>query len=217
MDTDTGIQVAPVTEADMANVRSVFERAANSIVQASELAKVVADLKVEVTGLKEDIEKVRRANQALDEALTNVRTQRDEAQAQVREQAGQIDGLRHSLEDTTRDRDTIRHQYEAKVSELADMANRADGLEHRYGELLAQFNAKEEAYNALKAHAEAMAKQMADFLASLQPKPAPEVAPAFDPVATQEHPANAGHVGLAHSGEGEGGAPWRSEDFRTVA
>lgn len=90
-DGTTGIQVAPIQETeDMSHVRSIFDRALNAIVQASELAiqvneltatvaTIKADFEKTVNDLKIEVEHVRSQNRWLDEQLASVRKQRDEA------------------------------------------------------------------------------------------------------------------------------------------
>ena len=68
---------------DMGAVRSIFDRAANAIVEASRLSKEVAALRSEFDTLKWDMEYLRARNRELDEMLAQTRAQRDEALSQV--------------------------------------------------------------------------------------------------------------------------------------
>lgn len=213
----TGIQVAPVTEDYMSKVREVFETAANSIVAASELSRVVDNLKREVEGLKADIEAVRRQNQGLDEALQTVRGQRDEAQNLVREQAGRIDNLNHTIGDLQRELDGVRSQYEQKVRDLEGVqaalydtrhdrdvqAAAAEEWESKFHALerakdeeeLAKWAAEERATVAegrLKAIQKAIEDQASAFL---HPTPAPEAA--------KPEGESASHLGNVSDGGGE--------------
>lgn len=80
MTDQTAIQVSPVpSEEDMNLFRSMFERAANALTQASELAGKVAALSAEIDALKADIEASRKHNAWLDEHLAQVRQERDKA------------------------------------------------------------------------------------------------------------------------------------------
>jgi len=72
-----------IMENEMSHIRSVFDRAANAIVQASELSVQVQALSEEVKGLHSDIEYVRNRNRELDTILSDVRDQRDKAQTEV--------------------------------------------------------------------------------------------------------------------------------------
>lgn len=72
--------ISPVpSEDEMNKLRQWFDNGLNAIVQATELAKVVESLKVEVEGMRHEIATVRDNNRWLDEQLSGVRKARDEA------------------------------------------------------------------------------------------------------------------------------------------
>lgn len=76
--------ISPVpSEDEMNKLRQWFDNGLNAIVQATELAKVVESLKVEVEGMRHEIATVRDNNRWLDEQLSNVRTQRDQAKTEL--------------------------------------------------------------------------------------------------------------------------------------
>lgn len=84
-DGNTGIQVTPVpTESEMQGFRNLIDRALNAIVDASNLAKMVGELRANLDDLKHEIETVRKNNQWLDEQLVRVRGERDKANAEVK-------------------------------------------------------------------------------------------------------------------------------------
>ena len=79
-----GSQTAPaVTESDMNFVRSIFERMANSVVEASRAAPELANLRSEVEAFRKDVQEMRTKNTYLDEELTRARQERDEAKAEA--------------------------------------------------------------------------------------------------------------------------------------
>lgn len=76
----TGIHVTPaVSEEEMSKLSLLFSRAANAIIKETELAKQVHTLEVEMNGLRHDVESSKNHSTALDEALLDMRRQRDEA------------------------------------------------------------------------------------------------------------------------------------------
>jgi vacuolar-type H+-ATPase subunit I/STV1 len=84
MSDGTTATISPIVEdSEMSHVRSVFDRAANAIVQASELAKQVASLTEQMDLLRKDIEYVRQRNIELDNLLNDVRQARDHAQSEA--------------------------------------------------------------------------------------------------------------------------------------
>ncbi len=64
---------------DMNIVRKVFEKAANAMVDASQLAKEVAELREAVASLRAEVESLRENNKWLDEQIVVLRRARDEA------------------------------------------------------------------------------------------------------------------------------------------
>ncbi len=68
------------SEADMRAISTMFERAANAVVNASELGKQVQALKTQVDTLVNDTHKLREHITWLEEENATLRTQRDESQ-----------------------------------------------------------------------------------------------------------------------------------------
>ena len=84
-DQSTGFQVAPVQEdAEMANIRSVFDKALNAVVAMSQLSKDVESLRSQVNDLTAQVTRLRSWNEQLDETLHHVRQERDQAQTETR-------------------------------------------------------------------------------------------------------------------------------------
>lgn len=113
-DGTTATQVSPVEDADMNAIRQVFEKAMNSIVSASQLAKVVADLEHRVNDLVKSTEDMRRQNAWLDESLTKVRQERDEANRHINE-------LTTNLLGTERERDTLLHRNDTMAQRIVEL------------------------------------------------------------------------------------------------
>lgn len=174
----TGIPVASSpsvpTEQEMSTIRSMFERAANAIVQASELSVKLTELEGRFNALQQDMEAQRRRNQELDEFLTDVRRQRDEARNQAFE-------AQRKLSDTQAE---LGHAQELVKSQ-------ADEIERLKTELKA---AQEDAHTAHESAdraqeraqtAEAKLHEIEEFaqraFGLAKPQPQPEPAPWAQP------------------------------------
>lgn len=126
----------PVTDQEnpaVSKLREAFDTARNALIEGSELAKQVENLRFQVISLKEsvdsltgDLQYVRNRNKELDEQVTQVRRSRDEAMADASEQRSRAEkaeadlrfadeaitqadmrnsGLRVALDDVERERD----------------------------------------------------------------------------------------------------------------
>lgn len=85
-DGTTAVQVSPIpTESEMASIRQFFANVANALVNASELAKEVEDLRSKFNVLDHDYRVVMARNEELVQSLHEVRAQRDEAQRSTTE------------------------------------------------------------------------------------------------------------------------------------
>lgn len=79
--TNQEIQTAQqASESDMRAIQNMFERAANAIVNASQLGKEVDALRVQVNTLVTDTNRLRETISWLEQENATLRTQRDEAQ-----------------------------------------------------------------------------------------------------------------------------------------
>lgn len=115
-DGTTAIQVSPVpTESEMSMIRSMFDRAANAIVQASELGQRVQTLSQHVADLEDRIKRALQSNEWLAEQLSNTRAERDAAI--------------HTLADTTDDLVEAKETIEGLKAGQEVMAER--GIEAR--------------------------------------------------------------------------------------
>lgn len=81
----TAIQVSPFNPGDREMAKTFFEQIANTVVDASELRKEVAELKHELEGIRADIQRVQDANFRMDQQITQLRSERDELQREVSE------------------------------------------------------------------------------------------------------------------------------------
>src|SRR6267154_759270 len=116
-DGNTGLSMTPVpSEDEMTSIRQIFERAATAIVQASELAKQVAELQAQFNSLRNDMEYLRQRNQELDTALADVRTQRDTA---MRER-DEVKDKAHSFEMALSQANDTNAQQAATIQRLRD-------------------------------------------------------------------------------------------------
>ena len=172
--------LAPVQEDEMSHIRQIFDRAANAIVQASELSKQVADLQSQFQALKNDMEYLRKRNAELDVALADVRGQRDQAM---------------------RERDEAKNNHAAEQNKAGDLQAKLDYAnrlnEALQSELTSTKADRDQAYDAwhkaetAKDEAEGKLRDIEDFaqrafgLSRLQPIPAPQ--PVAEPIQAVTH------------------------------
>lgn len=163
MSNGTTATISPVVQEDeMSKVRELFDRAANAIVQASELAKVVGDLRSEVDGLKRDVERMRNQNEMLDQALTTARQARDNA-------LGKLAETESTLSRTISDRDSAQREADNWQRQANDNAEKLHGVTVERDD--AQFHVMELQDALDKANAK-LAKFKA-LMAEDEPKPEP--------------------------------------------
>lgn len=96
---------------DPMSVQTFFKGIADTVVDASELAKTVAALRKDVEGIQAEVAALREQNRRMDQEIAELRQQRDEARAEAA-------GLK-------RDLDAIGHEHSA----LVDTHNKL-GQEH---------------------------------------------------------------------------------------
>lgn len=90
--------ISPVpSEEDMNKVRSIFEQGLNSIIGIAQISKDVEALRTELASLKNDLDYVRHRNRELDQALADVRSQRDQAMRERDEARTQLAETNNSL------------------------------------------------------------------------------------------------------------------------
>ncbi len=137
--------LSPVTEDEMSHVRQVFEKAANAIVQASDLAVKVAELSKVVDALKAEVENVRKQSQWLDEQLTRVRTERDEANAKLHSQSFELTEAHAKANDMVRIHENDTRTIETMRSEINTLRMDRDNASYAHleaSEALTKANAK---------------------------------------------------------------------------
>lgn len=141
----TAIQVSPFNPGDREMAKTFFEQIANTVVDASELRKEVAELKHELEGIRADIQRVQEQNFRMDQQITQLRSERDELQRELGEVrranddlsisntqlANRCDSLEQSLYTTEHQRDEWQDKHKniledrdaqlIKVMELEEM------------------------------------------------------------------------------------------------
>lgn len=124
---DTTTQETPVTDQEnptVSKLREAFDAAKNAIVEGTELAKQVEELRRNVSSLnsevlllQRDLEYIRSRNRELDEQVTEVRRQRDNASADAATQHQRADAAESDLH-------TARVENMRLTSELNTLYNR---------------------------------------------------------------------------------------------
>lgn len=142
-DGNTDIHVVPVlSEGEMKSFQELFSKIANTITQASSLAGEFEKIKTQVSGLTNDLEYQRSRNSTLDEAITHLRSERDEANRLLSE--GRVEwnnlkndysNLQYQLDDSVKSVNTLetanteiikdRDEAMFKVLELTEELDKA--------------------------------------------------------------------------------------------
>lgn len=154
-DGNTAVSISPVpSEDEMIGIKRIFDRAANAIVQASELSKTVAELQTKFDAMARDLDLVKDRNASLETALADVRAQRDTAMAE-RDQAqtlvrelqrdlasavsetthyqGQLNHSLDNLDAMTRDRDSAQAAWHAAEDEAASAKAKLSAIQKALG------------------------------------------------------------------------------------
>lgn len=145
------------TEVDMGTVERVFRYASDTIVEASRLRGEFMALSAEVNALREDLAKLRRHNEFLDEQLTHVRQQRDDSHRKVQELEQVLHERNQENAKLTRRLDeasTTNHHLQDQLSlaqhDRDDAQLRVMELEEENGKLKERFAAIQEKLTALQ-------------------------------------------------------------------
>lgn len=183
---EQAIQVSPVTEADMSSAQSIFQRMADAVVEASKLKPVVDELRASLETLKHEVEQVRSNNRWLDEQLSNVRSQRDQAKEEAEKAKAELHSVQmevQSLRDSNATQaetiNTLRASLEQARRERDDY-----GLKHMQAE-----EALKEARQKLD-DLKTFAKQFFDEPAKPEPTPEPTPNPTLGPTLETAQPYN---------------------------
>lgn len=147
-DGTTGFQVAPITEDDMNKVQTILKRALDSIVGMSQLHADVEMLRATVSGLQADADRLRRQNEALDEALHTARTQRHDLEAKLaqvetvaRNASVERDKAVHDLDSVARDYAGLKHDFDTMHTERDDAQFQVLTLQDELKDALAKLEA----------------------------------------------------------------------------
>lgn len=126
------------SEAEMMSIRNIFDRAANAIVQASELAKAVSELQSRFDSLTRDFETMLARNNELVQSLQEVRGQRDTAMAERDQAKAEINQLTHGL-------DIAQTNNSVKDARIAELMSQLEAVSNQRDYNLDQWSKAQEA------------------------------------------------------------------------
>lgn len=130
-DYGTVAPMAPVQEHEMNQVRNVFERMADAVVQSTLLATEVRDLRQQVESLARDTEALRKRNTELDEILADVRRQRDEARSELDETKSRLFDAEHLNTSLNNQNFIHTNEIEALKQTISTLRKERDDAEYR--------------------------------------------------------------------------------------
>ena len=172
-DGNTAIQVSPIpTETEMSTIRSMFDRAANAIVQASELNRDLTILRHEFDAFKQDMDSQRRRNQELDEMLTHVRAQRDKAEAELSHSQSELHSVQMQAQGL---HDTNAVQAET----IARLREELDETKTEKSEVLDMYYCAEDEADKAKAKLANFQSLAMDAFGLYKPEPVPAPKPNY--------------------------------------
>lgn len=190
----TTATLSPVQENEMNQAKSIFERMAEAVVQASTLVPQIAQLQADLNSLKNDLEATRRRNNELDEFLSNVRGQRDQA-------IGELNDTKAKLTQASSEYDRVNalngdqaKELEYVRSELAKARSEAMGWEQaaiKADEDLQKANAKLAEIKAMAQSAFGLTEVVQTLpsqVKSEEPVPMPVPMPMPEPIPFTEPP-----------------------------
>lgn len=105
---------------EVEQVRSIFGRMADSIVEASRLKETVEALRREVDGFVRELDQLRERNRELDEMVQHVRRERDEAKAEAERLRQEVKALREGNNSYDRELEQLRADFSSIHAQLVD-------------------------------------------------------------------------------------------------
>lgn len=155
------------TESEMANIRGIFERAANAIVGYSELGIKVSELQTAVDTLRRDLDRVREHNRWLEEQLLQTRHERDEARSELAAAKAQIDTATSTV-------NKLNDDVSFRDKQIGDLREQNNKLENELDETLGRAISAETELGLVKSKLEEAMDWLRD-VQSLVAKPMPTV------------------------------------------
>jgi chromosome segregation ATPase len=147
----------------VSKLKEAFDTARNAILEGTELAKLVGELRasvnalgIEVSSLQRDLEYLRGRNRELDEQVTEVRRQRDQAIADATTQHHRADVAENELATTKHSLEDANILINGYVSRLMEASKSRDDAELRAMELEDQLKVAEGKLAAVQKMAEAV-------------------------------------------------------------
>lgn len=147
---NTGSQVAPnVNEQEINMVREIFEKMANSLVGLSSAAKDIAEMREQLEGLKQDIERTQGRNRELDEMVAHVRRERDEAVREVTVARDALTEATKQLEGVNSENSMLRRDIEILNSDLITAKRDRDDASFKNMELEEKLKERNDGFDAM--------------------------------------------------------------------
>lgn len=181
-DGTTAMPISPIQEDDTMIAERWFKRAAQAIVDATNLETKLQAISKSLDELKMEIEYVRSRNRELDQTLHDVRGQRDSATAELSSVKGQLAEANRSLTEANTNIERINEINNRLNADLINLRHERDDYGMKNMELsdaLDKANAKLADIEgfARKAFGLGKSAKPLDLPNPIEPKPQPEMAP----------------------------------------
>lgn len=125
--------VAPESQ-EIEQARNVFQRMADAVVAASSLRGEVEELRTAVATLRNEIDFIRTRNRELDEQVTEVRRQRDQAVSELADLKTTVLSDAQSITTLQRDNEALNNAVERQRQEIADLKRQRDDAAYSHME-----------------------------------------------------------------------------------
>ena len=123
---NTAMSVSPFNPEDRETTKTFFQGIADTIVDASELRKTVQAMREELDGLRNDIEKVRHDNAAMDAEIYDLRHQRDTLRSESAEKGRRIGELELECANLRRSNESLTEQVSERTGMIDQLSNELD-------------------------------------------------------------------------------------------
>lgn len=146
---EPAIQVSPVTESEMEQVRSIFGRMADTILGATQLSADVQNLRDAVRSLQNDLDYLRNRNAELDTQVTEVRRQRDDAVNALSLLQRETSDVASTIASLRRDNDALNDAIERQRTQIESLKRERDDAIYAHMELTEKWLKVQPAIEAL--------------------------------------------------------------------
>lgn len=178
-DGNTALPVSPVTKEDAMNISAMLSKMANAVVAASTMPQTIEQLEQELSSLRQRFESAQQHGQELDNALREMREQRDRAEQELSQTKARNDALAETNRQLTGEGILQRNEIDRLDEDVRNLKRELENAQ------LAAMQAEDERDQARKALHDIRERVSAMFPEPIKPEPEPVPAPANPPTTSE--------------------------------